>query len=199
MASTVGNICGMDDTAEAGERQNVRVGSGYLGAAMAAPQGGSTYDKEKQVSIDKGYSDLEVVESPGLEVAGSDASQTITPLYQPRFAEEQLPFSEHTLPEVNYQQHGSSYPPGVVPVRPPSGSTAHDYHYNGGANPFYPSEKSAGDRRICGLKRRIFWIVLAVVLLSIVAAIAIGVGAGLSVRSSHSASARYVRLTVFIC
>lgn len=168
------------------EEQKVRLQSGDLsgGAQMAASNPKAAYNNNHQSSL--GYSDLEVAEPPfvaGLEVAGSDASQAIPPLYRPK-AEEHQSYGQRSLHEVASDTHSgfSSYPPGVVPV---GGSIAGDHHYNGGKNPFDPSAHSTTDRRICGLRRRTFWIVLGVVVFGILLALGVGIGVGVGVSSNN--------------
>lgn len=164
----------------------------FKGADMIGAQDGTTRDTKEQVDkgySSLGYSDLEVVQTPDLEVAGSDASQAIPPpLYRPKFMEQQS-YAEQPLPELNHHQTGASHVPD-----PSRGSTANDYHYNGGKNPFHSSADSAINQRICGVRSRVFWIVFAVSLLGIVLALAVGLGVGLGVRSTSDSSARYVTL-----
>lgn len=158
----------------------------FKGVEMMGAQDEIPFAHEKQV--DKGYSDLEVVPTPDLEVAGSDASQAIPPpVYRPKFTEQQS-FAMLSSPNAGtYSQNGASYF-----SHSPSESKTRDYNYNGGHDPFHASINSDKSRRIWGLKRKVFWIVLAVMLLGIMLAIAVGLGVGLGLRSTNGASSRYV-------
>jgi len=51
-----------------------------------------------------------------------------------------------------------------------------------------PEPKSRADRKICGLKARAFWIILAVALFTVVAAAGIGAGLGMALRKSSPSS-----------
>lgn len=158
----------------------------FQGVGMMGAQDEIPFAHEKQV--DKGFSDLEVVPTPDLEVAGSDASQAIPPpVYRPKFTEQQS-FAMLSSPKAGtYSQNGASYF-----SHSPSESKTRDYNYNGGHDPFHSPEDPERNRNrmIWGLKRKVFWIVLAVVLLGIMLAIAVGLGVGLGLRSTDGASSR---------
>lgn len=158
----------------------------FKGIEMRGAQDEIPLAHEKQV--DKGYSDLEVVPTPDLEVAGSDSLQAIPPpVYRPKFTEQQS-FALLSSPKAGtYNQNGASYF-----SHSPSESKTRDYNYNGGHDPFHSPADPERNRMIWGLKRKVFWIVLAVVLLGIILAIAVGLGVGLGLKSTNGASPRYV-------
>lgn len=141
--------------------------------------------------VDKGFSDLEVVPSPDLEVAGSDSPQAIPPpVYRPKFTEQQS-FALLSSPKAGpYRPNSASYF-----SHSPSESKTRDYNYNGGHDPFHSPADPDRNRSIWGLRRKVFWVVLAVMLLGIMLAIAVGLGVGLGLRSSNGASSRYVTLS----
>ncbi|ROW17674.1 hypothetical protein VPNG_00596 [Cytospora leucostoma] len=165
---------------------------GITGPKMAAE---TPYDKpepteRKQPSADD-YSGLQVVEpGRGLEVAPPSQLPEALPQQHPY-----EPYAEYKpWPEYSPQQ---SLPnpvsfPYPTPVTPGSAATAPHYgselpasnqQRNGGQNPFEAPGKTAVKGRICGLRRMVFWAILAIVVFVIVAAVAIGVGVGLGTRS----------------
>lgn len=164
----------------------------FVGDGMMAAQDDTPFAHEHQV--DKGFSDLEVVPTPDLEVAGSDSSQAIPPpVYRPKFTEQQSFALGLSSPKAAYRPNSVSYF-----SYSPTESKTRDFNYNGGHGPFHSLADPEKKRRIWGLERKIFWILLAVVLLGIVLAIAVGLGVGLGLRSTDSASSRYVTLQTWV-
>lgn len=114
--------------------------------------------------------------------------------------------------QKGYDWHGAP-PPQVVPIeqsgmggghRLYSASTgtsqppppAQQHQYLGGHNPFDPAAGKPGRKpTICGLKRKLFWGLVAVIIFVIVLAIGVGVGVGLAVKNS---STRYAILLFFL-
>lgn len=74
---------------------------------------------------------------------------------------------------------------------PSTGVVSPDHAYLGGRNPY---DQTPPGRRICGLRKNVFWAILAIGIFAIVAAVAIGVGVGIGTRNSNdsAASARCV-------
>ncbi|KAF3770193.1 hypothetical protein M406DRAFT_354319 [Cryphonectria parasitica EP155] len=66
---------------------------------------------------------------------------------------------------------------------------AADYHYHNGGNPFEPPGAKVRAARICGLRRKVFWVVLALVVFGLMVAIAVGLGLGLGEQNNKSSSA----------
>lgn len=157
------------------------------------------------------HSGLQVVES-GLEVAGSDQSQVLStgsspsnlPYHHPQ--QQQSPFRQAS-PVQYAEQKGYGWngapPPQVVPIEQtgvggyPGGpnrlhsastGTSQQHQYLGGHNPFDPATGKPEKDRICGLKKVVFWGLLAAIIFAMVLALAIGLGVGLAVRNS---SGRY--------
>lgn len=66
-------------------------------------------------------------------------------------------------------------------------------------DPFNP-QAPPGRRRIWGMRRRMFWIVLGVVLFGVLLALGVGIGVGVGLDSGGDAgSARYVAYRFFLC
>lgn len=156
------------------------------------------------------YSGLQVVES-GLEVAGSDQSEALSagsaPSSHPFHSQHtQSPFDQASPPlryaeQKGYDWHGAP-PPQVVPIEQsgmgggyPGGNrlysastgTSQQHQYLGGHNPYDPAAgKPERKPTICGLKKKLFWGIVAVIIFVIILAVAVGVGVGVAVRNSSS-------------
>lgn len=74
---------------------------------------------------------------------------------------------------------------GVSPISPDAGTPGAVEEGRGGEGQAVGQGKEEG--RICGLRRRIFWIVLVVAIVIVLAAIGGGVGGGISARNSRAA------------
>lgn len=183
------------------EEQKVRVQSGILsgGVELAAQNQHLQSSQEKQVDSSYsdlepvyhgglGYSDLEVVEPSYLEVSGSDSPQVIPPVYHHDHVS-----GSHTSLGVPPVYHHDGLEPKFEEQRLTSSNTGASFHYHGGQNPFDPSTNSTGDRRIWGLKRRAFWIVLGIVVFGVLLALGVGIGVGVGLNSNDSDTATTAR------
>lgn len=155
------------------------------------------------------FSGLQVVE-PGLEVSDNHLPEALPPsdpeaVYAEYKAWGSQPPQAVPLPSPHDGSGGGggwplpeAVSPGgdnnlYTPVSQPYSKTS-SATYAGGHNPF-EAEKAQQqqqqldgrrERRICGLRRVVFWCVLAVVVFVIVAGVAVGVGVGLGTRSDSS-------------
>ncbi|ROW12379.1 hypothetical protein VMCG_00092 [Cytospora schulzeri] len=144
------------------------------------------------------YSGLQVVET-GLEVVPPcPLPEALPPHLQPQYGEYK-PWAQYSppppqLPPQPLPPHpGYPYPAsvdsGLVAVSPPyGGGMMPDHRYHGGHNPFEPPRKTTGNGLVCGLRKVVFWIIIAIVVFAIVAAVAIGLGVGLGTRSDAPAA-----------
>lgn len=199
------------------EEQKVRVQPGATGRSMLADSDdmnhSSSMDNNK-ASSDKEFYDHEWYS--GLQVAGDDGPQVVT-TEPPELAASHQKYAEHKAcgqhpapqvvsssdqsPEVVYSQ--PSAPGGGAPGSPPlSGSTLaadHHHQYNGGKNPFDtdPARGARRRERICGMKKRVFWAVLALAIFAVILAIAVGLGLGLGERNSSSTPSSTSRYVVY--
>lgn len=194
-----------------------RLHFGMSGSKMAAD---TSYQEAADLKDDKhpgaeDYAGLQVVET-GLEVAPSGLPEAAPsglpealPLHQQQHRaqyDEYNPWPQYSPPNTHSQSQlttPGSYPYPVSAAQgssPPyggSGMAVADYQYHGGHNPFGPPQKPKAGGRICGLRKVVFWAVLAIVVFAVVAAVAIGVGVGLGTRSGATAAARYVAFLLF--
>lgn len=196
------------------DEQKVRVQSGTTGAKMAAemapqhPHGRDTsaasditttstaVDPRRQINRDD-FSGLQVVE-PGLEVPHSTLPEALPPSDPETQYVEYKSWGDHSpLPQaVLSSQNNGAWPfPEAVspgggdvnsPISQPYSKTS-SATYNGGHNPF-ESEKQQqpAERRIWGMRRMVFWCVLAVAVFVVVVGVAVGLGVGLGVRDGGS-------------
>jgi len=160
----------------------------------------TTDDRRHLINRDD-YSGLQVVE-PGLEVSDSHLPEALPPSDpETQYAEykawgghsqpPQVVFSSHhnnmgggwPLPEAVSPNGDNLYTPVSQPYSKTSSAT-----YQGGHNPFETEkqQQQARDRRICGMRKVVFWCVLAVVVFVIVAGVAVGVGVGLGTQADSS-------------
>ncbi|KAJ0116348.1 hypothetical protein J7T55_007327 [Diaporthe amygdali] len=195
--------------------QKVRVQSGTTGAKMAAEKpphnpsergvpasdtnNSPVDDRRHQINRDE-FSGLQVVES-GLEVPHSALPEALPPSDpETAYAEYKGWGDNSSPPQVLHAGGGGSWPfpeavsPGgdnaYTPVSQPY-SEFSKANYHGGHNPFDPPDaekQRAAERRICGLRRMIFWCVLAVAVFVVVVGVAVGVGVGLGTRNDSSSS-----------
>lgn len=176
------------------QEPKTRLHSGITGPKMAAdtPYRGLQPDDHEQPAVND-YSGLQVVET-GLEVVHpSPLPEALPPHQQQAQYGEYKPWAQYSPPQPPPPHPGYAQPapigPGSTTASPPyGGGIVPDYRYHGGHNPFEPPRNAAGSRRICGLRRMVFWAVVAIVVFAIVAAVAIGVGVGLGTRSSAPAA-----------
>lgn len=194
------------------DEQKVRVQSGTTGAKMAAemapqhPHGRETRaasditatstadDRRRQINRDD-FSGLQVVE-PGLEVPHSTLPEALPPSDpETQYVEYNKGWGDHSPPpqavlSSSQNNLGGAFPfPEAVspndvnsPISQPYSKTS-SATYNGGHNPF-ESEKQQqpAERRIWGMRRMVFWCVLAVAVFVVVVGVAVGLGVGLGVR-----------------
>lgn len=198
------------------DEQKVRVQSGSTGAKMAtevAPQHPSERavpashttnnlnsttavdDRRRQINRDD-FSGLQVVE-PGLEVSHSDLPELLPPSDpQTQYVEykawgENAPPPQAVHPSQNNLPGGGGYPfPEAVspdtPISQPYSKTS-SATYHGGHNPFDgEKQQQPAEKRIFGLRKMVFWCVLAVAIFVVVAGVAVGVGVGLGTRDDSS-------------
>lgn len=167
------------------QEPKTRLHSGITGPKMAA----ETPDREPEHSDHKdpavgnvdNYSGLEVVET-GLEVVPPCPLPEALPQHQQTQYAEYKPWPQYSPSQPPPPHPGYPQLEGT-PISPPyGGGMVQDYQYHGGHNPFEPPGR--GNGRICGLRRVVFWAVLAIGVFAIVAAVAIGLGVGLGTRSS---------------
>ncbi|KUI64558.1 hypothetical protein VM1G_00854 [Cytospora mali] len=182
------------------QEPKTRLHLGMTGPKMAAdtPQQEPRPNEDRKVPDAEDYSGLQVLET-GLEVVpftGHTLPEALPPHLQAQYAEYK-PWPEYS-PQQSLPPHSDaySYP---VPVDPDSrtattasppygGGVAPEYRYHGGHNPFQPPGDATAGRRICGLRKGVFWAILAVGVFAIVAAVAIGLGVGLGTRSDAASS-----------
>lgn len=156
-------------------------------------------ERRRQINRDD-YSGLQVVE-PGLEVPHSNLPEALPPSDpETQYVEykawgENSPPPQAVLPN-NLAVAGGGYPfPEAVspggdnvhsPISQPYSKTS-SATYNGGHNPFDGEKQQLqpAGKRICGLRRMVFWCVLAVAVFVVVAAVAVGVGVGLGTRDDN--------------
>lgn len=157
--------------------------TGHTHAAMAGETNQPRPDHEAY------YSGLEVVET-GPEVVNTNSLPEVSHSQPPPPHAGYAEYKHHSPPQALHEQAAAySYAlPGSPESRPPySGSTSTDHQYNGGQNPYLSAEKPSRDERILGLKKKVFWIVLALFGAGIITGLAVGLGVGLGVRTSSSA------------
>lgn len=157
-------------------------------------------DRRHLINRDE-FSGLQVVES-GLEVPHSHLPEALPPSDPETQYAEYKAWGDHSQPPqavhpTGPNQGGGGWPlPEAVspsdnlytPVSQPYSKTS-SATYHGGHNPFETEkqqQQDARERRICGLRRMVFWCVLAVVAFVIVAGVAVGVGVGLGTRDNSS-------------
>lgn len=172
------------------DEQKVRIGPGTTGPVMFA-----TNDAKGNSGASHSYAEYE----PGLEVVET-GPQAVDEHHLPEFV------GHHTPKYAEYKQYsplqpafshpasvGSGSPPDLAQRLPSPriGGPLGGYHYTGGHNPFLPAEKRR-DGTVCGLRKKAFWVVLAVVITGMVVAIAVGLGVGMGIRTGSSH--RYVVL-----
>jgi hypothetical protein len=149
------------------------------------------------------YSGLQVVDPPGLEVSQSHLPEALPP------SDPEARYAELYKGSPPQALHPSSSPPGDnnsnnnnfsfleavspgsdgLPYSPGGYSKTNSATYQGGHNPFETEKQPQHDgreRRIMGLRRMVFWCVLAVVIFVVVAGVAVGVGVGLGTRDDSS-------------
>lgn len=154
----------------------------------------TTDDPRRQINRDD-YSGLQVVEA-GLEVPHSTLPEALPPS-DPEALPAEKTWGDHS-PPPQAVHGGWPFPEAVspggdtayTPVSQPYSKTS-SATYHGGHNPFetekqQQQQQAARDRRICGLRRMVFWCVLAVAAFVVVAAVAVGVGVGLGTRDDSS-------------
>ncbi|KAJ9155137.1 hypothetical protein NKR23_g2246 [Pleurostoma richardsiae] len=147
---------------------------------------------EQRPTPHEDYSGLQVVET-GLEVAeprqGLSQNRTweqtsplpeAIPQHQPQQQQEHDAYKNAPYPAAYTGGYGGS------PDAAYSATISPDYGYQGGLPPEPPVLEKNQDRRICGLRRHVFWAVVAIAVFAIVAAIAIGVGVGIATRNNGS-------------
>ncbi|KAL1875209.1 hypothetical protein Daus18300_003280 [Diaporthe australafricana] len=170
-------------------------------------------DSRRQINRDD-YSGLQVVET-GLEVPHSALPEVLPPsLPEAVYAEQHgKAWGEHwspppqalipsSSPSHHYHNNngGNGYPfPEAVspdaytPLGPGYSKASSSATYHGGHNPFSPEggekgRRAGADGRICGLRKMIFWCVLAVAVFVVVVGVAVGVGVGLGTRDNESST-----------
>jgi hypothetical protein len=166
------------------QEPKTRLHPGITGPKMAADTPYREPEPEPQPSDHKdptaaeSYSGLEVVET-GIEVVPpSPLPEALSPPHQHQ--QQQLPQMQYAEYKPWAQRYSPPEPLPPNPGYPPQPATAPDYRYNGGHNPFEPP----GGGRICGLRKVVFWAVLAIAAFAVVAAVAVGLGVGLGTRSN---------------
>ncbi|KAG8161481.1 hypothetical protein KVR01_008468 [Diaporthe batatas] len=162
----------------------------------------TTHDDRRHLINRDDFSGLQVVE-PGLEVPHNSLPEALPPSDpEAQYVEYKgwgsqppeavvLPGGGWPLPEAVSPGGDNPYTPISKPYSKASSAT-----YAGGHNPFeaekqqqqQQQQQGGRDRKICGLRRVVFWCVLAVVVFVIVAGVAVGVGVGLGTRSDSSSS-----------
>lgn len=126
------------------------------------------------------YSGLEVVETAP-EVVDTSHLPEVSHGPEAGFAEHK----QYSPPQALSHPYGQPHSPESVP--PHSEQSFNGQHqYGGGGDPFKPTR----DERILGLKKKVFWMVVALFGAGIVIGLAVGLGVGLGVTSSNSS--RYV-------
>lgn len=157
-------------------------------------------DRRRQINRDE-FSGLQVVE-PGLEVSHSHLPEALPPSDpQTQYVEykawgENAPPPQAVHPSQNNLVGGGGFPfpeavsPGgdtaYTPISQPYSKTS-SATYHGGHNPFDgEKQQQPADKRICGLRKMVFWCVLAVAVFVVVAGVAVGVGVGLGTRDDSS-------------
>lgn len=158
-------------------------------------------DRRRQINRDD-FSGLQVVE-PGLEVPHSTLPEALPPSDpQTQFVEYKAWGENAPPPQAVHpsQGGGGGYPfpetvsPGgdspYTPISQPYSKTS-SATYHGGHNPFdgekqQQQQQRPGGKRICGLRKMVFWCVLAVAVFVVVAGVAVGVGVGLGTRDDSS-------------
>lgn len=158
---------------------------GITGPKMAAATSHNKPEPTEHKQPSAGdYSGLQVVEAGlGLEVAPPSQLPEAIPQHQYAPYAEYKPWPEYSPQQSLQEPVAFPYP---APATPGSAATgpASDHRWNGGHDPFEPPGKAAAKGRICGLRRVVFWAILAIVVFAVVAAVAIGVGVGLGTRSN---------------
>lgn len=155
-------------------------------------------DPRRQINRDS-WSGLQVVEPglTGLEVPHSHLPEALPPSDPETQYVEYKAWGDNPPPPQVVGVAGGGFPfpeavsPGgdnaYTPISQPYSKTS-SATYGGGHNPFDNEKQpqAAADRRICGLRRMVFWCVLAVAIFVVVAAVAVGVGVGLGTRNDSS-------------
>ena len=189
------------------QEPKARLPPGITGPEMAAdtpyPE---PHPGDRQQSNSQDFDGLQVLETGKEVVPQSELPEALPQHQHPQYAEYK-PWPQYSPPQQPPPPLGPdaySYPvpitPGSTTLSPYSGDVASNYQYHGGHNPFGPHDgKMTGDGRICGLRKRVFWIILAIVIFVVVTAIAIGLGVGLGTRSSSSAARCVVSYPLFFC
>lgn len=153
----------------------------------------TTDDRRHLINRDE-FSGLQVVE-PGLEVPHSHLPEALPPSDPETQYAEYKASPQAVHPSSRNNLVGYPFPEAVSPgggdnlytpvSQPYSKISSATYH--GGHNPFEAEKQQQEAReRICGLRRMVFWCVLAVVVFVIVASVAVGVGVGLGTRGDSS-------------
>lgn len=161
-------------------------------------------DRRRQINRDD-FSGLQVVE-PGLEVPHSTLPEALPPSDpQTQFVEYKAWGDSSPPPQAVHPSQiglavggGGGYPfpeavsPGgtdnaYTPISQPYSKTS-SATYHGGHNPFgdEKQQQHPREKRICGLRKMVFWCVLAVAAFVVVAGVAVGVGVGLGTRDDSS-------------
>lgn len=146
------------------------------------------------------FSGLQVVE-PGLEVPHSTLPEALPPSDPETQYVEYKSWDDHSpLPQAVHPSSqnnvGGAWPfPEAVspngdvnsPISQPYSKTS-SATYNGGHNPFEAEkgQQQTAERRIWGMRRVVFWCVLAVAVFVVVVGVAVGLGVGLGVRNDGS-------------
>ncbi|KAI3399379.1 hypothetical protein diail_7106 [Diaporthe ilicicola] len=160
-------------------------------------------EHRQQINYDD-YSGLQVVEA-GLEVPHSALPEVLPPsLPEARYAEHDgynKAWADGHSPSHQHHKGGGGGYPFPEAVSPsdhhpyPPYSKASSATYNGGHNPFSPTsdgdkgqQHHAADGRVCGMRKMIFWCVLAVAVFVVVVGVAVGLGVGLGTRDDSSAN-----------
>ncbi|KAK3357605.1 hypothetical protein B0T25DRAFT_164316 [Lasiosphaeria hispida] len=123
--------------------------------------------------------DYQEFHNPGLEVLPPSAPEVVTPTSPP------------PPPQTWEKAGGYGYPPPTAhsTVAPPYDYAKGAFDRQVLAHPPNPIDPSSEERRIMGIKRQTFWILIAVGVFLAVAAIAAGVGVGVATHKSNDAPA----------
>lgn len=164
----------------------------------------TTSDDRRHLINRDDFSGLQVVEA-GLEVPHSHLPEALPPSDPQTQYVEYKGWDDHSPPPQAVHPNslgagvgggGGGYPfPEAVspggdtfhsPISQPYSKTS-SATYNGGHNPFGEEKgQLPSERRIWGMRRMVFWCVLAVAVFVVVVGVAVGVGVGLGTRDDSS-------------
>lgn len=177
----------------------------YTNTTTTATIASTTTDDRRHLINRDDFSGLQVVEA-GLEVPHSHLPEALPPSDPQTQYVEYKGWDDHSPPPQAVHPNsfgaagggggGGGYPfPEAVspggdnvnsPISQPYSKTS-SATYNGGHNPFGEEKgQLPSERRIWGMRRMVFWCVLAVAVFVVVVGVAVGVGVGLGTRDDSS-------------